>query len=115
VDPNPMSTGRVYELIAERSNRRVPRFNLPALAADVVMRLPLLEKLARPQRAALSYVSQMAFFTSHGTQVLLEGSGVRCPPLTSYLDRLVAYVRDVYQRRAEALDEVEDPLDEVRS
>jgi nucleoside-diphosphate-sugar epimerase len=115
VDPNPMSTGRVYELIAERSNRRVPRFNLPALAADVVMRLPLLEKLARPQRAALSYVSQMAFFTSHATQDLLEGSGVRCPPLTSYLDRLVAYVRDVYQRRAEALDEVEDPLDEVRS
>jgi hypothetical protein len=57
----------------------------------------------------------MAFFTSHATQGLLEGSGVHCPPLTSYLDRLVAYVRDVYQRRAEALDEVEDPLDEARN
>jgi nucleoside-diphosphate-sugar epimerase len=114
VDPSPMSTGRVYEIIAEKSHKRLPRFNFPARAADVVMRLPLLEKLARPQRAALSYVSQMAFFTSRATQTLLEGSDVRCPPLTSYLDRLVAYVRDVYQRRAEALDEVEDPLDEAR-
>jgi hypothetical protein len=114
VDPSPMSTGRIYELIAERSSRRLPRFNFPARAAEVVLRLPLLEKLARPQRAALSYVNQMAFFTSHATQELLEGSGIRCPPLTTYLDRLVAYVRDVYQRRAEALDEVEDPLDEAR-
>lgn len=110
-----MSTARVYEIIAERSQKRVPRFNFPALAADVFLRLPFLDKLARPQRAALSYVSQMAFFTSHATQELLEATGVRCPPLTSYLDRLMAYVRDVYQRRAEARDEVEDPLDEARN
>jgi nucleoside-diphosphate-sugar epimerase len=113
VDPSPMSTARVYEMIAERSNKRVPRFGFPARAADAVLRLPFLEKLARPQRAALSYVSQMAFFTSHGTQELLEASGIRCPPLPSYIDRLVAYVRDVYQRRAEAMEEVEDPLDEA--
>ncbi len=115
VDPNPMSTGRVYELIAERSHRPTVRFNFPARAADVFMRLPLLEKLARPQRAALSYVNQMAFFTSPATQSLLEASGVRCPPLPSYLERLVAYVSDVYQRRAEAADEVDDPLDEART
>ncbi|HMK73859.1 MAG TPA: SDR family oxidoreductase [Myxococcaceae bacterium] len=114
VDPSPMSTGRVYELMAERSQRRLPRFSFPALATDFVLRLPLLEKLARPQRAALSYVNQMAFFTSHATLELLDGTGVRCPPLTAYLDRLVAYVREVYRRRAEATDEVEDQLDEAR-
>jgi nucleoside-diphosphate-sugar epimerase len=115
VDPSPMSTRRVYELIAERSNKKLPRFNFPALAADVMLRLPLLEKLARPQRAALGYVNQMAFFTSQATQELLAASDIRCPPLSTYLDRLVAYVRDVYQRRAEARDEVDDPLDEARA
>ena len=73
-----------------------------------------MERLARPQRAALSYVNQMAFFTCHATLELLDGTGIRCPPLTSYLDRLVAYVREVYRRRAEATDEVEDPLDEAQ-
>src|SRR4029079_1733814 len=33
VDPNPMSARRVYELIAERANKRLPRFNLSARAA----------------------------------------------------------------------------------
>ncbi len=29
VDPNPMSARRVYELIAEKANRKLPRFSLP--------------------------------------------------------------------------------------
>jgi thioester reductase-like protein len=110
VDPNPMSARRVYELIAEKANRKLPRFNFSARAADVMLRLPVLEKLARPQRAAISYVNHLAIYNCHNTLELLDGTGIRCPPLASYLDQLVAYVREQYRKRRENL-EVDDPLD----
>jgi hypothetical protein len=111
VDPNPMSARRVYELIAEKAHRKLPRFNLSARAADVMMRLPVLEKIARPQRAALSYVNHLAIYNCHNTLELLDGTGIRCPPLATYLDQLVSYVRDQYRQRRERAAEVEDPLD----
>ncbi|SEU33078.1 SDR family oxidoreductase [Stigmatella erecta] len=114
VDPNPMSARRVYERIAEKSNRKLPRFQLPARAADVVLRLPVLEKLARPQRAALSYVNHLVIYNTHNTLELLDGTGIRCPPLATYLDQLVAYVREQYRKRQESA-EVEDPLDHSSS
>ena len=114
VDPNPMSVARVYELIAERANRRLPKLTFPARAAEAVLRLPLLERVTRPQRAALGYINQLAWFTSSNTLELLEGTDIRCPPLSTYLDTLIAYVRDDYARRQAAQAEtlVEDPLDE---
>ncbi|HYV44394.1 MAG TPA: SDR family oxidoreductase [Myxococcaceae bacterium] len=111
VDPNPMSARRVYEIIAEKNNKRLPRIRLSARAADAVLRLPFLEKLARPQRAAISYVNHLAIFNCHNTLELLDGTGIRCPPLSTYLDKLVAYVRDYYRRQREQRAEVEDPLD----
>lgn len=111
VDPNPMSARRAYQLIAEAANRRLPRFTLSAKAADVMLRLPVLEKLARPQRAAINYVNHLAVYNCRNTLELLDGTGIRCPALSTYLDKLVAYVREYYRKRREAADEVEDPLD----
>ncbi len=111
VDPNPMSARRVYELIAEKAHKRLPKFNLSARAADVVLRLPGLEKLARPQRAAINYVNHLAIYNCHNTLELLDGTGIRCPPLSTYLDQLVAYVREYYRKRREDAAEVDDPLD----
>jgi nucleoside-diphosphate-sugar epimerase len=112
VDPNPMSARRVYELIAEKANKRMPKFTLSARAADMMLRLPLVERLARPQRAAISYVNHLAIYNCHNTLELLDGSGIRCPPLSTYLDKLVEFVRDHYQRRRDELSQVEDPLDQ---
>ena len=65
------------------------------------MRLPVLEKLARPQRAALSYVNHLAIYNCHNTLELLDGTGIRCPPLSAYLDHLrhVPNVRAIEKRR----------------
>jgi thioester reductase-like protein len=114
VDPNPMSARRVYELIAEKVNKRLPKFTLSARAADAMLRLPGLERLMRPQRAAIGYVNHLAIYNCHNTLELLDGTGIRCPPLATYLDQLVDYVRESFRRRKEerAL-QVEDPLDAV--
>lgn len=112
VDPNPMSARRAYEQIAEKANKRLPKFNLSAKAADVMLRLPVLEKLARPQRAAIHYVNHLAIYNCGNTLELLDGTGIRCPPLSSYLDKLIAFVREYYRRRKEQQPEVDDPLDQ---
>lgn len=111
VDPNPMSARRVYEYIAERSQKRLPRFNLSARAADAVLRLPGLERVTRPQRAAINSVNHLALYNCHSALELLDGTGVRCPPLASYLDKLVDYAKAHYQKRREPSAPVDDPLD----
>ena len=112
VDPNPMSARRAYEIIAEKEKKRLPRFSVSAKAAEVMLRLPLLEKLSRPHRAAISYVNHLAIYNCRNTLELLDGTGIHCPPLTSYLDKLIAYVQEQYRRRRDEMNEVEDPLDQ---
>jgi thioester reductase-like protein len=111
VDPNPMSARRVYEIVAEKEKKRLPRFSVSAKAAEVMLRLPLLEKLSRPHRAAISYVNHLAIYNCGNTLELLDGTGIRCPPLTTYLDKLIAYVQEQYRRKDE-IGEVDDPLDQ---
>lgn len=106
-DPLPLSARRVYQAMATSANKRIPRFHVPKMAADAVLRLPLLERLARPQRAAITYLNQLAFYNCHDTLELLEGKGIRCPPLPSYLDRLTQFVRQWHELKKEKAD----PLD----
>lgn len=110
VDPNPMSARRVYEQIATRTHRSLPRYSLPARAADLLLRIPLLEKFARPQRAAINYVNHLALYSAHHTLTLLEGTGIRCPPLSSYLDTLVDFAVGLYKRNR-SQGSIEDALD----
>ncbi len=112
VDPNPMSARRVYELIAERANKKLPRFSLSARAADLFLRIPGVEKLTRPQRAAIQYVNHLVLYNCHTALELLDGTGVRCPPLQTYLDKLIDFAMKSWKaRKSSANDEVDDPLD----
>lgn len=110
VDPAPMSTRRIYELLAERTQRRVRRLRVPSRTTDALLRLPGLERLLRPQRAALGYANQLVFYRCANTLELLSGTGLRCPQPTEYLDTLVRFVRETARRRKD--ERVEDPLDQ---
>ncbi len=113
VDPSPLSARKVYEMIAERTHKRLPPVSLPHRAVQALLSLPILERLSRPQRAAIEYVNHLAMYNCSNLLTLLEGTGLRCPPITSYLDRLIEFVRIEFERRrqAEAEAAVEDPLD----
>ena len=111
VDPSPMSSRRVYELIAEQVHRKVPKMSVPARAAEALLRMPFLERIARPQRAALAYLNQLVFYNGLNTQELLAGTGLQCPPITRYLPKLVEFTREYYRRRREEKSAIEDPLD----
>lgn len=111
VDPNPMAARKVYEAIAGRTGRKLPPIRLSYRLADKLLQIPVLERLVREERAAIASVNHLAIYTSPNTQELLDGTGIRCPRLTTYIDRLIAYVKDYYRRRSEPVEgEPEDPL-----
>ncbi len=100
VDPNPTSVRRVWEQIAQRSGRKLPRVRLGLRLADTLLRLPGLERLTREQRSALAALSQLTFYSSRNT---MEALGpLRCPPIEGYLDVLIDYLRAELRRRREA-------------
>jgi thioester reductase-like protein len=112
VDPSPMSARMIYEHAARRARRKLPALTYSHRTADRLLRLPGLEKLARPQRAAIQGVSRLAFYRCGGILELLA-DGPWCPPVESYLDKLLDAVVTHQQRRrdARAASEAEDPLD----
>jgi thioester reductase-like protein len=113
VDPAPLSARRVYELIAQRAGKTLPPVSIPHRAVEAVLSLPLLEKLARSQRAAIQLVNRIAVYNPRNMLELLAGTGILCPPITGYLDRLIEYVRGHYAAEAPGarVGPPEDPLD----
>ncbi len=112
VDPSPLSARRVYEMIAQRANKKLPPVSIPHRAVEALLRLPVLEQLSRPQRAAIQYVNHLAMYNCRNMLTLLDGTGIQCPPITGYLDRLIEFVRAHFEKRRHAeAAALEDPLD----
>ena len=112
-DPAPLSARKVYELIAARSGKTLPTMPLPHRLVEAVLGLPFLERLARPQLNAIRLVNHLAIYNCQNQLALLEGTGIRCPPITSYLDRLIEFAKERFAAaaRARSPEDVEDPLD----
>jgi len=111
-DPCPMAARKVYELIAQRTGKRLPPLRVSYRIADRLMGIPVLERLVREERTAVASVNQLVLYSCANTLELLDGTGIRCPPLHTYLDRLIDYVKVYYKQRHAAEGEPEDPLRE---
>jgi thioester reductase-like protein len=116
VDPSPLSARRVYEMIAARAGKKLPTVSVPARAVQALLQLPLLERFSGIHRPAVEYLNHLAIYNCRNLIELLDGTGIRCPPIASYLDRLIEFVAASYVRRreqeeAQLAGEVDDPLD----
>lgn len=113
VDPAPLSARRVYQLVAARAGRTLPSVTLPHRAVEALLGLPILERLVRPHRNAIRLVNHLALYNCRHQLELLEGTGLACPPITSYLDRLIEFARGhlAAPPLPPAPDDLEDPLD----
>ncbi len=110
-DPCPFSARTVYELVAQRAERKPPRGIIPTGLARALLRAPGIERLARAPLAFLEAFNHLALYNCRHTLALLDGSGVRCPSFDTYVDVLVRYVREVQAARKEKEDEAHDPFD----
>lgn len=98
VDPNPLSARRVYEAIAKRSGKKLPRYSVSPNLTKALLRIPGLERFAPVSHHAIDYLNNMAFYNCRNTQDALEGTGIRCPHFEDYVDNLIQYVRDYFER-----------------
>ena len=98
VDPNPLSARHVYELVAKRAGRRLGRLSRRASLLTKVMRLPIFQRFSREQAQALDILDQLTFYNCAQTQTLLEGRGIACPRLDTYVDDVMRFVSGALKR-----------------
>jgi thioester reductase-like protein len=109
VDPNPLPARRLYRLVAERLGKKTLPVGFSAALVRLLLKFPGLEKLSRTHRQALDYLSDMVIYHHGNTDRLLGDSDLRCPPVESYLDRLIEFVRRTVS--ASSPEQDTDPLE----
>ncbi|MEM1350176.1 MAG: SDR family oxidoreductase [Myxococcota bacterium] len=92
-DPNPLSARKVFGLVAEACGRPKPINALPYRLTKLVMQFPYLERLTRQRRQFLDDFNQLTIYNCLNTMDALDGRAL-CPPFPTYVDRLIAYLRD---------------------
>ena len=101
VDPNPLPARRVYEAIAARAGRKLPRYRVPANLTKALLRFPGMERFAHVSHQAIDYLNSMAFYNSRNTLRALDGTGIECPDFETYVETLMQFVRDHFERPGE--------------
>jgi thioester reductase-like protein len=112
VDPAPLTARRVFELVALAGGRRMPRGFIPANLTKALLRTPGLERFAKSPRAFLDALATPVTWTTTEADEVLSDAGVRCPPLESYVEKLVEFVQSRLREKREkrAAAEIDDPL-----
>jgi thioester reductase-like protein len=109
-DPSPLTAKRVFDLVAAAGGRRTPRGFIPANLTKALLRTPGIERLAKSPRAFLDALATPVSYSFANTTELLADTDVRCPPLESYVDRLVDYVQHRLREKRAREAEIVDPL-----
>lgn len=92
-DPDPMTVDEILSAVARASGRKLLRLKLPlAVAKGAIEYVPFVERILQIPASAVDYFVHPTHYTSENTQADLAGSGISCPPLATYLPRLVEFV-----------------------
>jgi thioester reductase-like protein len=114
VDRQPLTARRVFELVARAGGHRGPRGSIPANLAKALLHAPGLGRIMKTPRALIETLTTSVTYDARNADELLSSLGVDpCPPLETYVDKLVSYVQEhVRQRRPskKSASEIEDSL-----
>ncbi|TVR03596.1 MAG: epimerase [Deltaproteobacteria bacterium] len=105
VDPNPLGLRDAFRLFAEAAGRRAPRGSVPGWIGQRLLSLPAVERMTRNSRAFLQELDALTLFNSMNTLEGLASTGIRCPPLPNYVERLVGFIRRHDQQWTDAAQE----------
>lgn len=110
-DPSPLTSKRVFELVAAAGGRQSPRGFIPANLTKALLRTPGIDRLAKSPRAFLDSLATPVSYSFANTSELLADTDLRCPPLEAYVEKLVEYVKHrLREKRAAREEEAYDPL-----
>lgn len=92
-DPAPLTVPRFVSALGDALDHRVVSVPLPKRVVKGGM-AALDQRGISAEPATLDYFDHPTRYANPQTQRALAGTGIDCPRIESYLDRLVAYVRD---------------------
>ncbi|MDX1689275.1 MAG: SDR family oxidoreductase [Candidatus Promineifilaceae bacterium] len=94
-DPDPPSVAETIDAIQAATGKYILRIPLPkALAKGSLVYLPGMEQFMGIEPESVEYFVLSTTYTCENTLQDLEGTGIRAPSFTSYLDRIVTFMRE---------------------
>jgi thioester reductase-like protein len=95
VDPDPLSSAQLVELLAEEYAGSRPRLKVSPGAMDASLRLkPVRKAFAGIPRESLPYLHHPVHFDTRRAEELLQRHGVRCPPFRDYAPAIVRFFKE---------------------
>ncbi|MFC7136959.1 SDR family oxidoreductase [Halobaculum litoreum] len=93
-DPNPPTIAELYRAFGRATGRRILPVPTHPRLAKAACSAPLLGDLLDLEPETIPYLTHPTEYADGATRRALAGTGVAPPAFGSYVDRLVAYVRD---------------------
>lgn len=92
-DPKPLTVDELLDEIGRATGRKLLRVPLPKIVAKGALEyLPGVQWLTRIEPEAVEYFTQPTRYTCTNTLRDLAGSGIICPRIPEYLNRLIAFM-----------------------
>jgi thioester reductase-like protein len=91
-DPQPLTSGELFDTIAQAVGGRASRLTIPAPLIRTSLALPFSPKLTGLPHAAVPYFFLSQTYDTARSRALLEPHNVSCPPFPAYVDALVRFV-----------------------
>lgn len=93
-DPNPLTVDDLYTEMARATKRKVIRIPITRTMAKLAIdKVPGVYKLMRIPSSAVDYLTHPTHYLTLNTSADLDGSGVSCPEVPTYLPTLVDFMR----------------------
>lgn len=92
-DPRPLTIREMFAAMCAELGLPTPKWSLPVGAARALERFRPVRKWLGVPKEALDYLEHPVTFDTNNTERLLQGTGVTCPQVPSYLGTLIQYVR----------------------
>jgi thioester reductase-like protein len=92
-DPNPLSTHELFNTIARLLKGSGSRFTVPARVVQFSLMLPPSPRITDLPHHGVPYFFLEQTYDTAVSGALLEVHDVRCPPFSSYADKIVDYAR----------------------
>lgn len=90
-DPNPMRSRDIVALLLDCMNKAPAIGSVPTQLMEWTLSNPKIEELVGVPEETIVYFNHDARFDSSNTQRELEGTPIRCPHLSTYMQTLVDY------------------------
>jgi thioester reductase-like protein len=110
VDPAPLPAYKIYELVARKAHRKPHQQVVPGLVSRLLRVHPRVERLTPFPVAPAEIFDSMVLYNCQNTLGRLAGTGVSCPPFSSYVERLIRFARGTPQAPGDEEDLPNDPL-----